>query len=308
MSVIRLGHLSLKVMDLDAAIHHYANIIGLVLTERTETQAFLRGRDEQDHHSILLNKSDSAGLDHIGFKVGREEDLAVAEQLITKAGAAVQHISAGEEKGQGRAIRFQLPSQQTIELYYHADKLPYLNGMENPDPVLREGEVAGVKCSRLDHLLISTTDVEANMKFMRDILDFGTSEQLVDDAGVPQAVWLFCTNTMHDMAMSPGPDGGLQHLAFWVDNRSDVVNAVDVFKKNNVRTFDYGLTRHGVSGGTTVYFFDPSGNRNEIFTGPYMTTPVPGRVAPISWDMENFPRGAFYYENELDMNFFGELT
>jgi hypothetical protein len=30
---------------------------------------------------------------------------------------------------------------------------------------------------------------------------------------------------------------------------------------------DIGPTRHGITRGTTIYFFDPSGNRNEVFAG-----------------------------------------
>ena len=34
--------------------------------------------------------------------------------------------------------------------------------------------------------------------------------------------------------------------------------------------FDVTPTRHGISRGQTIYFFDPSGNRNEAFAGGYM--------------------------------------
>jgi catechol 2,3-dioxygenase len=30
---------------------------------------------------------------------------------------------------------------------------------------------------------------------------------------------------------------------------------------------DIGPTRHGITRGTTIYFFDPAGNRNEVFAG-----------------------------------------
>ena len=34
---------------------------------------------------------------------------------------------------------------------------------------------------------------------------------------------------------------------------------------------DIGPTRHGITRGHTIYFFDPVGNRNEVFTGGYKT-------------------------------------
>ena len=30
---------------------------------------------------------------------------------------------------------------------------------------------------------------------------------------------------------------------------------------------DFGPTRHGITRGITIYFFDPAGNRNEVFAG-----------------------------------------
>ena len=35
--------------------------------------------------------------------------------------------------------------------------------------------------------------------------------------------------------------------------------------------FDVTPTRHGITRGQTIYFFDPSGNRNEAFAGGYMS-------------------------------------
>ena len=44
--------------------------------------------------------------------------------------------------------------------------------------------------------------------------------------------------------------------------------------------FDVTPTRHGISRGQTIYFFDPSGNRNEAFTGGYMAFPD---MPTITW-------------------------
>ena len=45
-------------------------------------------------------------------------------------------------------------------------------------------------------------------------------------------------------------------------------------------TIDVAPTRHGVTRGYTVYFFDPVGNRNEVFTGGYWVDPD---FEPITW-------------------------
>jgi len=40
----------------------------------------------------------------------------------------------------------------------------------------------------------------------------------------------------------------------------------DIFSMDDV-PIDIGPTRHGITRGTTIYFFDPAGNRNEVFAG-----------------------------------------
>lgn len=45
-----------------------------------------------------------------------------------------------------------------------------------------------------------------------------------------------------------------------------MLKAADVMAKTKTR-IDVAPTRHGITRGETIYFFDPSGNRNETFAG-----------------------------------------
>ena len=60
-------------------------------------------------------------------------------------------------------------------------------------------------------------------------------------------------------------------------------------------------TRHGVSRGQCLYFFDPCGNRNEMFTGGYWVDPD---FEPITWTEEEMGRAIFYYHREVNERFF----
>ena len=55
-------------------------------------------------------------------------------------------------------------------------------------------------------------------------------------------------------------------MAFYLNTWEDVLRAADIIGKKNV-SLDIGPTRHGITRGQTIYFFDPSGNRNEVFSG-----------------------------------------
>ena len=52
--------------------------------------------------------------------------------------------------------------------------------------------------------------------------------------------------------------------------------------------------------GNTIYFFDPLGIRNEVFTGGYWVDPDHDI---ITWTEAEFGKGLFYYENVLSQRF-----
>ncbi|MEN9485781.1 MAG: hypothetical protein RJB37_3661, partial [Pseudomonadota bacterium] len=72
----------------------------------------------------------------------------------------------------------------------------------------------------------------------------------------------------------------------------DVLKAADVMAKNKTR-IDVAPTRHGITRGETIYFFDPSGNRNETFAGlGYLAQ----RDRPVTtWTEDQLWSGIFYH-------------
>ena len=52
--VLRPGHVQLRVLDLEAAVKHYTQVIGLIETARdAQGRVFLKAWDEHDHHSAV---------------------------------------------------------------------------------------------------------------------------------------------------------------------------------------------------------------------------------------------------------------
>src|SRR3546814_12915418 len=83
----------------------------------------------------------------------------------------------------------------------------------------------------------------------------------------PLATFLSCSNKPHDIAFGAQPDDAkLHHVSFLLESVNDLYHAADRMGKYDI-PIDFGPNRHGVTRGATVYFFDPSGNRNEVFTG-----------------------------------------
>jgi catechol 2,3-dioxygenase len=307
MAVSRLSYLSIRALDLAASERHYTQVIGLRVTGRAPGQVYLQAHEAQDHHCIVLNASDRAGLDHVGFKVNDPEDLDAAEAVAREWGLKTRRMPAGELLGQGEGVSIELPSGHIFNLFYHTEKVGYSYGMEDPDIVLENLE--GVwPVTHLDHALLAGNDVDKTARFLKEALDFNLTETIHGPDGQPFAFFMTVSSTIHNVAFAPGPPNSLHHIAFYVSDRADVIRRVDMLKHRKVATFDYGISRHGVAGVTTVYFHDPSGNRNEFQCGVYEAPTIPDKVPPIVWAEENIPRGVFYYESAVLANFFEVVT
>src|SRR3546814_1314439 len=84
----------------------------------------------------------------------------------------------------------------------------------------------------------------------------------------------------------------------------DLYHAADRMGKYDI-PIDFGPNRHGVTRGATVYFFDPSGNRNEVFTGGYVY--YPDNPALI-WDTSKFGNALFSQGNVVVPSFLNVVT
>jgi len=209
----------------------------------------------------------------------------------------VRRVSRDESVGQGEAIRFETPSGHHLELVHRMERVGNLLPKTNPPP--EPLDLIGIHPPRLDHVFLTAEDVDEATRFYRDVLGFRLTEQIVADDGHQFATWLERSHTPHDLALVVGPNGGLHHFAFWVDDWNEVRKAADVLSFHGVR-IDMGPTRHGATRGYTIYFFDPVGNRNEVFTGGYWVDPD---FEPITWTEAEMGRAIFYYAGGLDERF-----
>src|SRR5262249_9641580 len=134
MSVTRIGYVSLHVKELEPAIAHYTEIVGLRLVDRdADGRAYLQSADNQDHHCLVLNQTGRAGLEHLGYKINDPEDLERIARALRARGLAATAVPEHTLSGQGAGLRFTAPSGHDLMLYFHADKIGYAGGMRDPD-------------------------------------------------------------------------------------------------------------------------------------------------------------------------------
>lgn len=304
--VLRPGHAALRVLDLEEGVRFYRDVLGLVETGRDKQgRVYFKAWDERDHNSVVIREADSAGLDFFAFKVADKPTLEKLNADLRAYGVNTERIPAGEMLETGERVRFEIPSGHLIELY--AEKTDVGNGMKyiNPDPWNASAE-KGIAPVRLDHTLLYGPDIDKVQKLFEEVLGFYLVEHiLMEDGQTDLAIWLSCSHKAHDIAFVRHPEPGkLHHVSFLLDTWEKVLRAADIMSMNRV-SIDIGPTRHGVTRGTTIYAFDPSGNRFETFCGGYQPYPD---WKPITWTWDEVGTGVFYHDRKLNDRFLGVVS
>ncbi len=303
--VLRPGHAVVRVLDLDESVKFYTDVIGLKETGRDKSgRVYFKTHEERDHNSFVIRKADSAGIDYFGFKVLNQGALKSLEGRLRDMGVATERIPAGELLETGERVRFEVPTGHQIELY--ADKTDVGNGLGYVNPEAWLQNTRGINPVRMDHCLIYGPDIDGARKVFEDALGFSLVERaLLEDGKTDLATWLTCSAKAHDIAMvRHGEPGKLHHVSFMLNTWEQVLRAADIMSMNRV-SIDIGPTRHGITQGTTIYFFDPSGNRMETFCGGYQWYPD---MKPTTWTWEEVGAGVFYHDRKLNERFLSVVT
>jgi len=124
----KIGHVHLKVSDIERALTFYRDILGFEITQRYGTSAvFLAAGDY--HHHIGLNTwyskdspsapVHSAGLFHLAILYPTRIALAVAVKRLFDAGYP---LTGASDHGVSQAIYLNDPDQNGVELYWDRPK------------------------------------------------------------------------------------------------------------------------------------------------------------------------------------------
>ncbi len=296
--ILRLSHVEVRVPDLELATAYYTEVVGLIETARDHEHVYLKCWDEHQHHSLILTYAPTYGLEVLGWKVHLASDLDHYQARLEAAGVSTKRLAAGElGPGSGETVRFVAPSGHTVDLVHGMTQVGNLLPLHNPPP--EPHGLLGIHPPRLDHIFLMCEDVDETTAFYREVLDFRLTEQVMGDDGHQLCTFLERTHTAHDIAFITGPQGAFHHVAFWVDDWNELRGAADTCSYHGV-PIDAGPTRHGATRGWGLYFFDPAGNRNEVYTGGYWADPD---REPVTWTEAEMGRAIFYYEGVVNQRF-----
>jgi len=125
---VRIGHVHLKVADLERAIGFYRDVLGFELTQRYDDQAAFLSAGGYHHH-IGLNTWESqggspppqgrTGLYHLAIVYPSRAELAGALRKLTEAGIKLDGAS---DHGVSQALYLRDPDGNGVELYWDRPK------------------------------------------------------------------------------------------------------------------------------------------------------------------------------------------
>ncbi|MGQ4556191.1 VOC family protein [Halobellus sp. GM3] len=282
----RLGHVALETPDLDGSLSFFSDVVGFEEVEREGDTSYLRAVDEFDHHSIALTEAEESGVDHIGWQTVDSESLSAFAERLEGEGIDVTWVEAGEELGQGEAIRFSTPTGHEFEFYHE---------MEKPDPPAeRRSKLKNKTYSRtttnpiaprrIDHTQLWDTDAAGFAEWLQEALGFTVQEQYDRTDGSRWGTFLTACGNKIEAAViddeEAGNDPALHHIAYKVDTADDLFDAHDAMNEHGIPTD--GIGQHSISRGKFLYVRDPvSGHRIEFNAGGYLV--FDPNWEPIAW-------------------------
>jgi catechol 2,3-dioxygenase len=120
----RIGHVHLKVSDLDKALAFYQGLLGFEITQRYGTQAVFISAGGYHHH-IGLNTwysknappapQRACGLFHTAILYPTRKDLAIALKRLVEAGYP---LTGASDHGVSEALYLDDPDGNGVELYW----------------------------------------------------------------------------------------------------------------------------------------------------------------------------------------------
>lgn len=271
MSIVKLGHVELRVTDLDRSLGFYTDTMGLAVTEEGNGRAYLRA--STPHHELTLTQADRPGVEHYAWRVGAPEDLDHYEKLLASHGFETQRFEG--EPGQDVGLRFTDPAGMTAELYWEMAATG------------RKAKGGGIAPERVSHIVFATSAIEEFITLYRRVLGFQVSDYIQTPAG-NVGCFMRCNPEHHTLAVLHAPvPGALHHVAWYVPTFDGLKNAADILTDRGGE-IEFGPGRHGIGENTYLYFRDPDRMRLEA-TGEMLFLPDPD-YQPCIWKAEEFGR------------------
>lgn len=253
--VKKFEHATLRVTDIDAAVAFYTDVLGLTELERSGETVYLGCGFDENYDLGLVEGG--TGVEHVAIRVDGTDTLAAYERRLADADVDLTRTD-GAEPNQTEGIRFSIPSGIDVELVTVADRRYHHPGRA----------IAGRNRHAprdVDHANLMSHNVDPDMQFLHEHLDFRVSDRIVGESGFTIQAWLRRGEFHHDLGLSTADNvaSTLHHLSFEMESLEHVKAVCDRLTVAG-HEIELGVSRHNAGSNNFAYLWTPGGNRIEL--------------------------------------------
>ncbi|AII06551.1 MULTISPECIES: iron-dependent extradiol dioxygenase HsaC [Rhodococcus] len=239
MSIRSLAYMRIEATDMAAWREYGLKVLGMVEGKGSDPDAlYLRMDDFPARLVIFPGEHDRLSVS--GWETANAAELQEVRDNLSAAGVAFKEGTAEQlqDRRVDELITFEDPSGNTLEAFHGA-------ALEHRRVVSPYGHRFVTGEQGLGHVVLSTTDDEASLRFYRDVLGFRLRDsmrlppQMVGRPADGKPAWLRffgCNPRHHSLAFLPMPTpSGIVHLMIEVENSDDVGLCLDRALRKKVK-------------------------------------------------------------------------
>jgi catechol 2,3-dioxygenase len=287
----------------EETVDFFVRLMGLSEVGREGDSVYLHTWDDYERFTVKVTSSSTTGVGRTWLRAAGPQALARRVQVLESSGYTGTWVDG--EMGVGSTYVFQDPDGHEMGLYWDTERYAETQWAHRPRPALKNQAEPfpgrGANIRRIDHVNYLAADVPAAGAFLGEQIGAQLTEQIVQDDGVPSAVWYHLGDKTYDLVHTAdwtGSSGRLHHVAFAVDQREDILRAADVFLEADIH-IETGPHKHAIQQTFFLYVYEPAGNRIELCNAGARLVQAPD-WRPISWTAAERAKGQAWGLKTID--------
>jgi catechol 2,3-dioxygenase len=237
--MLRVGHVALRVPDLDRSVAYAEAMLGLRVSERDAETAYLTCNAR--HHELVLAAGEAVGCERIAFEaLSRDTFDAVARRAGT---AGLEVVARGPlTPGIQEAIRFVAPGGLVVEVFH---------GMAHDQPPTYD--TVAPRPLKFEHITVKSSRKRELEDVLIDVVGLRMSDRAEDAAS-----WLRASDEHHGVSVIGADADALHHYAWQFEGFGAFARVGDHLMAHD-RTFLWGPGHHGIGDNYFCYAYDSDG-------------------------------------------------
>ncbi|QTJ66209.1 VOC family protein [Rhodococcus sp. ZPP] len=231
MGIRSLAYMRIEATDMAAWREYGLKVLGMVEGKGSDPDALYLRMDDFPARLVIF-PGDHDRLSVSGWETANAAELQEVRDNLSVTGVAFKEgtVEQLQDRRVDELITFEDPSGNTLEAFHGA-------ALEHRRVVSPYGHKFVTGEQGLGHVVLSTTDDDASLRFYRDVLGFRLRDsmrlppQMVGRPADGKPAWLRffgCNPRHHSLAFLPMPTpSGIVHLMIEVENSDDVGLCLD---------------------------------------------------------------------------------